>query len=46
MRLYFPSFSFFLSFGKSHLLLQVLGKDTAVSLDWSGEAPWASFEQS
>ena len=40
------SFSSFLSFGESYLLLQVLVKDTAVSLDWSGEAPWASIEQS
>ena len=33
-------------FGKSYLSLQVLGKGTAVSLDWSGGAPWASIEQS
>ena len=34
---FFCPFSVFLSFGKSYFLPQVLGKDTAVSLDWSGE---------
>ena len=43
-----PYFSLFVfwSFGKSYLFLQVLGQDTLVSLDWSGEASWASIEQS
>ena len=40
-----PDFTFFF-FCKSYLSFQILVKDTVVSLDWSGAAPWASIEQS
>ena len=43
--LFLPFFVFW-SFGKSYLFLQILGQDTLVSLDWSGEPSWASIEQS
>ena len=40
-----PYFTFFFG-SKSYLSLQIFVKDTVVSLDWSGEAPWVSIEQS
>ena len=42
----FPPFLLFCSLVSRISCFRFLGKDTAVSLDWSGEASWASVEQS